>query len=157
VTTRGATPWFDDVEVGQEIPTIRLPLTVPVMVRWCAAIEIWRRDHYDLEYARTQAGLPNIVGSGAWTHACLHSLLSRWAGPDGWVFKVSQRVQSMMLPGDTLTGWGRVTARRESDGLGYVDLALGMKKDDGGEAVTGAGVVVLPLRGGRPVPYPFRP
>jgi acyl dehydratase len=156
-TATRTTPWFDEVAVDQEIPTISLPLTVPIMVRWCAAIEIWRRDHYDLEYARGQAGLPNIVGSGAWTHACLHRLLSAWAGPDGWVFKVSQRVQSMMLPGDTLTAWGRVAAAREVDGLGYVDLAIGMRKADGAEAVTGAGTVVLPLRGGRAVPYPFRP
>jgi acyl dehydratase len=147
---------YDDVAVGQDIPTITLPLTVPIMVRWCAAIEIWRRDHYDLAYA-SEKGLPNIVGSGSWTHACLHRLLSQWAGPDGWVFKVSQRVHAMMLPGDTLTGWGRVTARREVDGLGYVDLAVGFRKADRVDAVTGAGTVVLPLRGGRPVPYPFRP
>jgi acyl dehydratase len=150
------TPCFEEVAIGQEIPPIELPLTVPIMVRWCAAVEIWRRDHYDLEYAR-EKGLPNIVGSGAWTHACLHRLLSGWAGPDGWVFKVSQRVQASMLPGDRLTGWGRVTATRTVDGLGYVELAIGFRKADGVEAVTGAGTVVLPLRGGRPVPYPFVP
>jgi acyl dehydratase len=155
--TAGTTPFFDDVAIGQEIPTVVKPLTVPIMVRWCAAVEIWRRDHYDLDYAVNQAGLPNIVGSGAWTHACLHHLLSQWAGPDGWVFKVGQRVRTTMLPGDLLTGWGRVTATRVVDGLGYVDLETGLRKADGGEAVTGTGTVVLPLRGGRPVPYPFKP
>ena len=102
------------------------------MVRWCAAVEIWRRDHYDLDYAVNRAGLPNIVGSGAWTHACLHHLLSQWAGPDGWVFRVSQRVRATMLPGDCLTAWGRVTATRVVDGLGYVELETGMRKADGG-------------------------
>ena len=61
-----------------------------------------------------------------------------------------------MLPGDCLTGWGRVTAARVVDGLGYVELETGLRKADGVEAVTGTGTVVLPLRGGRPVPYPFR-
>ena len=155
--TAPTTPFFDDVALGQEIPTVVKPLTVPIMVRWCAAVELWRRDHYDLDYAVNQAGLPNIVGSGAWTHACLHHLLSQWAGPDGWVFKVGQRVRTTMLPGDHLTGWGRVTATRVVDGLGYVELETGLRKADGGEAVTGTGTVVLPLRGGRPVPYPFKP
>ena len=151
------TPVFEDVAVGQEIPTVVKPLTVPIMVRWCAAVEIWRRDHYDLDYAVNRAGLPNIVGSGAWTHAGLHHLLSQWAGPDGWVFKVSQRVRATMLPGDCLTAWGRVTATRVVGGLGYVDLETGMRKSNGEDAVTGTGTVVLPLRGGRAVPYPFRP
>lgn len=151
------TPVFDDVAVGQEIPTLSKPLTVPIMVRWCAAIEIWRRDHYDLDYAVNQAGLPNIVGSGSWTHACLHHLLSEWAGPDGWVFKVSQRVQAVMLPGEHLVGWGRVTATRVVNDLGHVELQTGMRKPDGSDAVTGTGTVVLPLRDGRAVPYPFRP
>ena len=43
------------------------------------------------------------------------------------------------------------------DGLGYVDLAIGFRKSDRADAVTGTGTVVLPLRGGRPVPYPFKP
>lgn len=146
---------FEQIQAGDQIPQIVKPLTVPIMVRWCAAVEIWRRDHYDLEYAREQAGLPNIVGSGSWTHACLHHLLNAWAGIDGWVFKVSQRVHTAMLPGDTLTGWGRVTETRVVDGLGYVELAIGFRKPDGIDAVSGAGTVVLPLRGGRPVPYPF--
>ena len=60
-----------------------------------------------------------------------------------------------MLPGDTLTGWGRVTATRVAHGLGYVDLDTGFRKPDGVDAVTGTGTIVLPLRGGRPVPYPF--
>jgi acyl dehydratase len=146
---------FEEIQVGDGIPTVVKPLTVPIMMRWCAAVEIWRRDHYDLTYAVEQAGLPNIVGSGAWTHACLHHVLSAWAGLDGWVFKVSQRVKTTMLPGDTLTGWGRVTATRIVDGLGHVDLETGFRKADGVDAISGGGTVVLPLRGGRPVPYPF--
>ena len=152
-----ATPYFDDVRIGLEIPTITKPLTVPIMVRWCAAIEIWRRDHYDVDYARNKAGLPDIVGSGAWTQACLYHLLSEWAGIDGWVFKLTQRVRTMMLPGDTLTAWGRLTSTREENGLGYADLEIGMRKADGTDAVTGTATVVLPLRGGRVVPYPFKP
>jgi acyl dehydratase len=146
---------FEDVRVGDEIPTVVKPLTVPIMVRWCAAVEIWRRDHYDLDYAVNQAGLPNIVGSGSWTHACLYHLLSAWAGPDGWVFKASQRVKATMLPGDVLTGWGRVTATRLVDGFGHVELDTGLRKADGTDAVTGTGTVVLPVRGGRPLPYPY--
>ena len=61
----------------------------------------------------------------------------------------------MDVVGDTVTAWGRVTARREQDGIGVVDLDIGITNSRGVVSTRGNAVVVLPKRGGRPVPYPF--
>ena len=154
--TPNKTPFWDDVQIGQEIPGVVKPLTPPVMMRWCAAAEIYRRDHYDYKFA-TGHGLPDIIGSGSWTQACLYQMLNDWVGLDGWVLKVAHRNRAMMLPRETLTGWGKVTNKYEKNGLGYVELEMGMNKQDGTDSVPSSGVVVLPIKGGRPVPYPFKP
>jgi hypothetical protein len=61
----------------------------------------------------------------------------------------------MVHPGDVMTFYGVVTDKRETDGLGYLDLDVGIRIRDGVDAVPGNATVVLPLRDGRPVPYPF--
>ncbi len=151
-----STPFYDDIERGFDLPTAQLTLTVPIMIRWCAAAEIWRRDHYDRDYA-LKHHLPDIIASGSWSLALLYAYVSNWAGLDGWVFKFAQQIRAHMLPGDVFTIWGHVTDRYVKADLGYVELDLGMRNQSGVEAVPSRATVVLPLRGGRPVPYPFHP
>jgi hypothetical protein len=50
-----------------------------------------------------------------------------------------------------------VTEKYERDGLGFVACDIGMRNQDGQETTPGTAVAVLPLREGRPVPYPFVP
>ena len=63
----------------------------------------------------------------------------------------------MNVPGDTLTAWGRVTAKEMRGRYGGVDLEIGMTDQNGQEGTPGTARVVLPLRGGPVVPYPFDP
>ena len=149
------TPFYDDIETGFELPATQLTLTVPIMVRWCAAAEIWWRDHYDKDYCLSHH-LPNPIGSGSWSQAFLHAFLSNWVGHEGWVFKLSQRNRAHMLPGNVFTIWGCVTNKYTKYDLGYLELDLGMHNQDGVEAVPAQATVVLPVRGGPPIPYPFK-
>jgi hypothetical protein len=63
----------------------------------------------------------------------------------------------MDIPGDLITAWGKVTGKSEKDGLGYVELDIGLKNSRGIESTKGTATVVLPKRGGKKVPYPFVP
>ncbi len=63
----------------------------------------------------------------------------------------------MNVTGDTLTAWGRVTGRETRGAFGVVHLEIGLRNQDGVESTPGAASVVLPLRGGPSVPYPFDP
>ena len=146
---------YEDVQVGTEIPSWSFRYTLPVMVRWCAASETWRRDHYDYEYSVNDLGLENAVGSGYWTQACFNKILYKWVGDDGWVWKVSHQLRGHLLPHHTFTFRGRVTGKHVEDGLGFVDLDIVLNQEDDSALSFGTGTVVLPLRGGRPVPYPF--
>lgn len=146
---------YEDVKVGGDIPSWSFDYTLPIMVRWCAAVETWRRDHFDYEYAVKELGLPNAVGSGYWTQACFYKLLYQWVGDEGWVWKVSHQLRGNLLPHHVFTFWGKVVEKSVRDGLGYVDLDLGLSQEDGTVLSPGHATVVVPLRGGKPVPYPF--
>ena len=63
----------------------------------------------------------------------------------------------MLVPGDVLIMWGTITGKEEKGGMGLIDLEIGMKTQDGIESMPGSATVVLPLRDGPPIPYPFVP
>lgn len=149
--------YYDDLDVGDRLPETVQKITIPVMQRWVASSETLRRDHYDAKFAIEHDGLPGAVMSGSWSQAYLWQLLFNWVGPDGWVYKAAQKNAMMVHPGNTLTFFGTVKSKYEKNGLGYVELELGLRREDGVVAVPGSATVVLPLRGGRSVPYPFEP
>jgi acyl dehydratase len=149
---------FDDVEVGQEIPTlVKGPMTTAHIMRWSAAMENWHRIHYDWKYATEHDGLPDVMVNGSWKQHVMIQLLTDWAGDTGWPWKVGFQFRGMNVPGDTLTAWGRVTAKEERGRYGVVDLEIGLRSQKGEESTPGTARVVLPRRGGPPVPYPFDP
>tara|TARA_B100000315_G_scaffold214459_1_gene213034 strand:+ start:1199 stop:1669 length:471 start_codon:yes stop_codon:yes gene_type:complete len=150
------TMYYEDTEIGTELPETRLMITVPIMTRWCSATETLRRDHYDSKYSIEHDGNPEAVVSGSFSQAYLWGLLFNWTGPNGWVYKTYQKNAAMVHPGQAVTFFGRVTNRFEKDGLGYVELDIGLRKDDGTVPIPGNATVVLPLKGGKPVPHPFR-
>lgn len=63
----------------------------------------------------------------------------------------------MNVPGDTLTAWGRITAKEARAQWDVVDLEIGLRDQKGVESTPGAAHVVLLRRGGAAVPYPFDP
>ena len=120
-------------------------------------MENWHRIHYDHPFATQHDGLPNIILSGSCKQQFLMQLLKDWVGLDGWVWKLSFQHRAMTVPGDTLTAWGRVANAYRKSGFGIVDLETGLRNQNGVENCPGKATVVLPLRNGPPVPYPFHP
>lgn len=150
--------YFDDVEIGQEIPkVVKGPMTTAHIMRWSAAMENWHRIHYDRVYAIEHDKLPDVLVNGSWKQHILAQLLKDLAGLEGWAWKISFQYRDMDIPGDTIIAWGKVSNKYEHDGLGFVELEIGLKNSRDIESTKGTGVVVLPKRGGRKVPYPFVP
>ncbi len=149
---------FEDVAADAEIPSIaRGPLTSAHVMRWSAAMENWAPIHYDWRYATQHDKLPDILVNGSWKQHVLMQALNDWIGETGWLWKINFQYRGMSVPGDTLTAWARVTAKSQRGGFGVVDLDIGMRDQKGVETAPGKASVVLPLCGGKPVPYPFDP
>ncbi len=150
--------FFDDVEVGQELPSLAIgPMTTTHAFRWSAAIENWHRIHYDQDFAVYHDGLPNVLIHGSWKQSIMPRYLKDLCLPDGWMWKVSFQHRAMIVPGDTISCWATVTQKYEMDELVFIDLKVGMRLQNDIETCPGVATIVLPIRGGRPVPYPFVP
>ncbi|MFI4987586.1 MAG: acyl dehydratase [Alphaproteobacteria bacterium] len=150
--------YFEDIRVGDELPSIKKgPMSTAHIIRWSAAMENWHRIHYDWKYATEHDGLPDVMVNGSWKQHVLIQLLTDWVGETGWLLRMKFQYRSMNVPGDTLWAWGRVTGKAEKNGLGVVDVEIGLKSQKGIESSPGTGTVVVPLKGGRAVPYPFDP
>ena len=149
---------LEDVSVGQDIPNVvKGPISVAHIMRWSSAMENWHRIHYDWKFATEHDKLPDVVVNGSWKQHVLIQLLTDWAGERGWLWKIGFQFRGMNVPGDTITGWGRVTGTERRGDFGVVWLEIGLRNDKGVEGTPGHATVVLPCRGGPAVPYPFDP
>jgi acyl dehydratase len=156
--TMHAGPVLEEIDVGHEIPAIaKGPLSTAHVVRWSAAMENWAPIHYDWRYATQHDKLPDVLVNGSWKQHVMVQALTDWLGETGWLWKMSFQYRGMTIPGDTVTAWGRVTGKSQRANWGVVDLAIGLRDQKGVETSPGTASVVVPLRNGPKVPYPFDP
>lgn len=150
------TPDFEQVAVGDEVPLLEKgPLTTMHLMRWSAAMENWHRIHYDHAFATQHDGLPDLLINGSFKQQFVVQMLKDWAGPHGWLWKVSFQFRAMNRVGETLRVWARVSDKRAAPGFGVVTLELGIRNAAGVESTPGTAHVALPFRDGPPLPYPF--
>ena len=153
-----ARPCFEDIEVGQEVPSVtKGPMSTAHIMRWSAAMENWHRIHYDWKYATEHDKLPDVLVNGSWKQHVMIQLVTDWAGDTGWPWKIGFQFRGMNVPGDTLSAWGRVVGKEDCGRFGLVMLEIGLRNQRGEEGTPGNATVVLPKRDGPPVPYPFDP
>ena len=67
--------YFEDVEVGSDVPTLRKDPTPQQLVKYAGASGDFYQIHYDVEYANNN-GLPGIILHGALKNAFLGQLMT---------------------------------------------------------------------------------
>ena len=149
--------YYEDVDEGMELPKYIYRPTPTHLFRWSAAIENFHRIHYDLDFGLNHDKNPSILVHGSWKQSVVPQYLKDWTLPKGWPWKAQFEHRAMLVPGDVLIMWGRVTGKNEKGGMGFIDLEIGMKTHDGIEIMPGSATVVLPLKDGPDIPYPFVP
>jgi acyl dehydratase len=149
--------YYEDVYEGMELPKYIYNPTPTHLFRWSAAIENFHRIHYDLDFGMNHDKNPSILIHGSWKQSVVPQFLKDWTLPGGWPWKARFEHRAMLVPGDVVIMWGKVTSKQEKGGMGLIDLEIGMKTQDGIESMPGTATVVLPLKDGPEIPYPFVP
>ena len=139
--------YFEDVQPGSELPTLRKDPTTQQLVMYAGASGDFYQIHYDQEYARAN-GLPNVILHGALKNAFLGHLVTDWVGELGTLKKLAVQYRGMDVPGTPVLCKGVVTktAVEDGEGLAYCDIWL--ENADGEKTTPGSAVVSLPLRSG---------
>ena len=112
--------WFEDVNVGDEIPTLVKEISTISMVMYAAATWDFHRYHHDMEYAKRK-GMREQFLDGQQMGGYLAQLVMDWVGVEATLKRLSFRYGDFVFPGDTLTCRGRV-AEKKDDGVVECEL-----------------------------------
>ena len=135
------TPFFEDVLIGVEIPTLEKFPTPRQLVMYAGASGDYNPIHYDRDAAEAK-GLPGIVVHGQLVSAWLIQMLTDWLGSAGVLKKYSVSYKAMTFPGEKLLLKG--TIAKKSDALdGIVTLSIWAENPRGEKTVAGTAVVQL--------------
>jgi acyl dehydratase len=148
--------YFEDVALNQRIGELdKGRMSTAHIMRWSAAVENFHRIHYDRPFAVEHDKLPDVLINGSWKQHVLVQLVKDSLGPEGWPWKLKFRYKKMDIAGDAIRAVADVVAKQVVDGLGFVTLKVVILDQNGAESTAGHAIGVMPLRGGRKVPYPF--
>jgi acyl dehydratase len=129
---------YDDVHVGDELPTLVIPLTRTLIVATAIASRDYQDVHHDPGLAQ-ERGSPDIFMNILSTNGFVGRFITDWAGPDAILKSVKIRLGAPNHPGDTMTMTGQVSAK--DDGVVEVQVR---GANDLGDHVTGTVAVALP-------------
>jgi acyl dehydratase len=122
---------YDDVQVGDELPTLVVPLTRTLIVATAIASRDYQDVHHDPGLAQ-ERGSPDIFMNILSTNGFVGRFITDWAGPDAVLKSVKFRLGAPNHPGDTMTMTGQVT--KKEDGVVEVQVR---GANDLGDHVTG--------------------
>lgn len=131
---------FDRVAVGEELPALAIPITVPLIVGGALATRDYFPGHHDLEAARA-LGSPHIFMNILTTNGLVQRFVEDWAGPQATLHSLKIKLGAPNHPGDVMRFSGSVTDKRDSDRSIEVTLA---GRNSMGPHVTGTVRLSLP-------------
>ena len=137
--------YWEDTEVGSEIPHLVKEPDSQQLVRWAGASGDFYQIHYDKDYALGN-NLPGTIVHGALKSAWLGQLLSDWVGEGGKVKKYGCSYRGMDIPGDKLTCKGTVTNKYVEADEHCVECDIWLENSKGEKTTPGKAVVVLPSK-----------
>ena len=130
---------YDEVNVGDELPPLDIPLTRTLIVATAIASRDYQDVHHDPSLAQ-QRGSKDIFMNILSTNGFVGRFVTDWAGPDAVIRRVSIRLGAPNYPGDTMKLTGQVVAKRDDN---VVELSV-RGANDLGDHVTGTVEVALP-------------
>jgi hypothetical protein len=145
MTTVETGPTFSDVAVGDELPTLELPITRTLITSGAIASRDYQDVHHDQVLAR-ERGSPDIFMNILTTNGLVGRYVTDWSGPRSRLLDVSIRLGAPNYPDCTMTFTGSVKEKGPlaDDGKsGTVTVAI-RGANHLGDHVTGTVQVLLP-------------
>ena len=137
---------FFDVTVGDELPTLVLPITRTLIVSGALASRDYQDVHHDSELAKSR-GSKDIFMNILTTNGLVGRYVTDWSGPSSLITEVKIRLGAPNYPDDTMTFTGSVADKAplaEDGQRGVVTVAV-RGANQLGDHVTGTVVVSLPM------------
>jgi acyl dehydratase len=140
---------FDEVSVGDALPTLELPITPTLIVAGAIASRDYQDVHHDAPLAKMR-GSKDIFMNILTTNGLVGRYVTDWSGPRSRLLEVNIRLGAPNYPDCVMTLTGSVTdkAALAADGeSGQVTVSI-RGANNLGDHVTGTVLVLLPAGAG---------
>ncbi|MFX1266106.1 MAG: MaoC/PaaZ C-terminal domain-containing protein [Promethearchaeota archaeon] len=144
--------FWDDVEVGMEIPSYKRVVTLMELNRYAGANEEFVLIHMDRDYSQKVARLPDVIVMGNLKYAYLSNMMINWIGEDATLKRLSAQYRGMDIPGPALSTEptmickGKVTKKYIQDDDHYVECEVWTETGTGQVTTPGSAIVILPAK-----------
>jgi len=149
---------WEEVEVGQDIPTLVKSPTHIQMLMWGGAVDDYNPMHADNKVAE-RAGYKEPIVFGPLVFSFLVQMVTSWMGPDAWLKKIMVRHNAPAFAGDEIVCRGKITNKYVKDQEHCVELQIEADYPSTGRGTFGSAVVTLPTKAevhpvpaGEPIP-----
>jgi hypothetical protein len=137
--------YYEDIEVGSELPgLVKYPTTMQ-LVKYAAASGDFYQIHYDKDFALA-SGLPGVIVHGWLGLAFLGQLVTGWMGAGGTLLKLSGSYRGMNNVHEDIVCNGKVTKKYAEDGKNLARVEFWAENPQGEKTITGSALVALPSR-----------
>ena len=137
--------YFEDVEEGTELPTLRKDPTTQQLVKYAGASGDYYQIHYDQNFAKDN-GLPDVILHGALKGSWLGQVMTDWIGEGGTLKKLVTQYRGMDVPGSPIFGKGIVKRKYTENGENLVECEIWLENHEGKKTTPGSAIAGLPSR-----------
>lgn len=143
-----ATLFFENVTIGDALPVLtKGPITLTDLVKYSGASGDFNPLHTVPEYAKQQAGLPDVIAHGMLSMAFAGQLVTDWIGSAGEVKRLKAQFRAMTFLGDTVRCEGIIADKRQTADGNLVDVNIVLTAGrDGRKTILGQATVALPSK-----------
>jgi len=99
----------NEIEIGQTLPDLDLPVTAAMIVGGALASRDYTPVHHDKAAAVAQ-GLPDLFMNILTTQGICSRYVTDWAGPNALIKGIKTKLGGPNMPGDTLKLRGKVVS-----------------------------------------------
>lgn len=140
------TVYYDDVKVGDEVPTLLKKPTTRQLVKYAGASGDYYEIHYDHQFA-VNAGLKDgVIVHGLLTAGWMAQMLTDWLPSPTALKKFGVSYRAMARPGDTIACKGKIVNKYEKDREHLVDCEIYAENQRGENCAVGTATAALPTR-----------
>ena len=138
--------YYEDVEIGQEIPAFTRETDFMSWNRYAAVNEEFVYVHMDDEAGKA-AGQGEAFGMGNLRWAYVLNALQDWAGDEAEIRELSLQFRAINRKDDVLRATAVITDKKQENGENLVLLDINVLNQKDEKTAPGRAIVVLPSRG----------
>ena len=123
--------FWEDVQEGDELPELRMPITFTRCVYLASATRDFSPQHSNRDYAQQRSKTKNVFVNTPFNLGMVSRYLTDWAGPRSVVRRMSMAMRGNVCAGDDMVLTGKVVGKRIEGGDPRVDVDVMISTQEG--------------------------